>query len=351
MAGARVINLRKLSIAALCALVAMAGMASVSHASPQHPTLAEVNSVIDALKFRGTMQNDPAKAISGYSVDYGRASLNEFDRQMKAAGINTGAGWRYFLSTSVFTATGLTQKKMLVVFYNPWIDSALFTVWQPVGKSRRIVDAAWVPGDLVRKANAEINPTPLWLRGKGYRPDKLAQSVVTTVKAVEARFGDPRAVPGWRKTLGVVDARTCNRLVVPLLALALDDTLMRVRALAIPVPGEDPRLAPLRTAALNVIVTSRTTGFTPLLTEAKDTTAPMKAILARINPKTMVGLAPVAFVAGKQQVTMFFASTATADYMISARFVDKGNRYGLAQLEFIPYAAVYSVATAKGMPK
>ena len=327
-----------------------AGTAPTS-ASPQHPTLSEVNSIVDVLKFRGTMQVDPGKAIASYSVDYGRASLNTFDKQMKAAGINTGAGWRYLLSTSVFTATGLTQRKMLVVFYNPWVDSALFTVWQPVGKYRRIVDAAWVPGDLVRKTGAEINPMPLWLRGKGYRPDTLAQAVVVTTKAIEDRLGDPKKVPVWRKTLGITDAKTLNRLIMQMLAFTLDETLMRVKALAVPVKGEDPKLIPLRTAALRLIGTSRTKGFTPLLAEAKDTTAPMKAILARINPKTVIGLAPVAFVAGKGEVTMFFASMASADYMISARFVESGTAYALAQLEFIPYAAVYRAATAKRAPK
>lgn len=332
--------------AAIALLLAQVPISVPTIASPQHPTLAEVNSVVDVLKFRGTMQVDPTKAISTYSVDYGRASLKEFDKQMKAAGINTGAGWRYFLTTSVFTATGLTQKKMLAVFYNPWVDSALFTVWQPVGKSRRIVDAAWVPGDLVRKAGAEINPMPLWLRGTGYRPNTLTQSVVTTTKAIEARFGDPKKVLAWRKTLGVTDAKTLNRLIVPLLALTLDDTVMRIKVLAVPARGEDPRLARLRTITLRVIKTAQTQGFSRLLGEARDTTLPMRRILSHINPLTMTGLTPVAYVAGKRNVTMFLGSTATADYMISVRFVENGNAYAIAQFEFIPYAAVYKAETS-----
>lgn len=116
-----------------------------------------------------------AKAIAGFSADYGRASLGGLDGQMKAAGINTGAGWRYLLGTAVFVMPGAGQKKSLVIFYNPWVDSALFTLWQPVGKGRKIVDAAWVPGDLVRKARAQIDPQPLWLRGKGYPLGGLSQ--------------------------------------------------------------------------------------------------------------------------------------------------------------------------------
>lgn len=337
----------KYPLAALAMLMSLAA-AGPAAASSAHPTLAEVNAVVDVLRFRGMMRTDPAKAIATYSADYGRTSLVALDGQMNSAGINMGAGWRYLLSSSVFTATAVAQKKSLIVYYNPWTDSALFTVWQPVGKYRRIVDAAWVPGDMVRKPHAEINPMPLWLRGTGYRPDTLAQSVVVTVNAIETRFGDPGNVLAWRRTLGIQDAATYNRLVPPMLALTLDESLLRVKALAVPGKGEDPRLTPLRAAAFRIMRTAHSKGFAPLLAEAKDTTAPMKALLSRINPQTMIGLAPVAFVAGPHHVTMFFVSMASADFMISARFVEKGRAYAVAQFEFIPYAAVYKVATTKG---
>ena len=319
----------------------------MAQASPVHPTLAEVNAVVDVLNFRGQMLTDPAKAMAVYAVDYGRTSLQDIDRQMKGAGINTGAGWRFLLGTAVFTADGVTQRKSLVAFYNPWVDSALVTIWQPVGTHRRIVDAAWVPGDLLRRPGTDINPMPLWLRGKAYRPDELTRSVVITTRAIERRFSDPKNMPGWRKTLGIQDARSYNRLIPPLLALTLDETLMRLKALAVPIAGEDPKLAPLRSATLRVIRTAQSRGFGPLLAEATGTTQPMRAALSRINPKTMRGLAPVAFVAGQHQITMFFGSSATADYMISARFVEQGRAYAIAQFEFIPYAVVYQALAAR----
>jgi hypothetical protein len=45
--------------------------------------------------------------------------------------------------------------------------------------------------------------------------------------------------------------------------------------------------------------------------------------------------------------TVFFASTATADYALSARFAERVSGYAPQQLEFLPYAAVYQVAAAQ----
>lgn len=74
---------------------------------------------------------------------------------------------------------------------------------------------------------------------------------------------------------------------------------------------------------------------------------PMKQMLGKINPKTMQGLAPVAFVAGDGHATVFFASTATADYALSARYAGDASGYALRQLEFIPYAAIYQASAGQ----
>ena len=46
-------------------------------------------------------------------------------------------------------------------------------------RSRRIVEAEWVPGDLVRQANAEIDPLPLWLRRRR-RPSRRRPPAVVS---------------------------------------------------------------------------------------------------------------------------------------------------------------------------
>lgn len=316
-------------------------------AGPAHPTLLEVNGVVDMLGFRGGMLADPGATVAAFAAAPARGRFAAIDKQMSEAG-SGAAGWRLLLGTAVFTAAGLNQPRTLVVFYNPWVDTAVFTLWQARSDRWRIIDIDWAPGDLVRQAAAEVDPRPLWLRGEAYRPETLAEAVATTVKAIETRFADQKQIAAWRDTLGIEDSRDHDTYIAPILAMRLYETQMRLKALAVPTSGEDPRLALLRASVAGLIEMVTTEGFAKPLAEAGDTTAPMRQALAMINPKTMNGLSPVAFVAGEGQATVFFASIATADYTLSARFAESAAGYALQQLEFIPYAATYQLAVGQG---
>lgn len=315
-------------------------------ADPAHPTAKEVNSVVDMLRFRSGMLATPNKSVSTYAIGTARGQFAAINKQMTSASGGI-AGWRYLLGTSVFTTAGLNEPRALIVFYNPLIDTAVFTVWEARKEGRRIVDIDWVPGDLVRQANGAIEARPLWLRGEVYRPQALVDEVVATVKAIETRFGDVKQIGTWRDTLGIQDAKRHNAQVTPMLAARLFEAQLRINALANPAKGEDPKLTPLRTAVVGLIKTIGTEGLAKPLAEAKDTSAPMKQMLGKINPKTMQGLGPVAFVAGEGHATVFLASTLTADYVLSARFAERASGYALQQLEFIPYAATYQATISQ----
>lgn len=329
------------------ALIGVAALtASPLRADPAHPTAKEVNSVVDMLRFRSGMLATPNKSVSTYAIGTARGQFAAINKQMTSASGGI-AGWRYLLGTSVFTTAGLNEPRALIVFYNPLIDTAVFTVWEARKEGRRIVDIDWVPGDLVRQANGAIEPRPLWLRGEVYRPQALVDEVVATVKAIETRFGDVKQIGTWRDTLGIQDAKRHNAQVTPMLAARLFEAQLRINALANPAKGEDPKLTPLRTAVVGLIKTIGTEGLAKPLAEAKDTSAPMKQMLGKINPKTMQGLGPVAFVAGESHATVFLASTLTADYVLSARFAERASGYALQQLEFIPYAATYQATISQ----
>jgi len=315
-------------------------------ADPAHPTASEVTSVAYMLDFRSGMSADPGKTVAKYAVGAARTQFAAIDKQMAKAG--SGAlGWRYLLSASVFTAAGLNERRALIVFYNPWVDSAVFTVWEQQREGRRIVDIDWVPGDLIRQT--EIDPVPLWTRGEGYRPELLSQAVVTTVKAIETRFGDASKIAGWREALGLKDERQYDAFVAPILAMRLYNAQLRIKALAVPTQGEDPKLMPLRTAIVDLVKTAQKDGFANLLVQARDTSPPMKTLLGKINRKTMAGLAPVAYVGGEGHATVFLASTQTADFALSARFAERMSGYSLQQLEFIPYAAIYQATVGQAV--
>jgi hypothetical protein len=132
-----------------------------------------------------------------------------------------------------------------------------------------------------------------------------------------------------------------------MLAMVLFETQFRLKALAVPTTGEDARLAPLRTATAALIKTAQSEGFAKLLGQAQDTTTPMRNALSKINPKTMFGLAPAAYVVGEGHATVFLASTQTADFALSARFAERTSGYVLQQLELIPYAATYQAAISQ----
>lgn len=334
------------TVAAAIAGFALFGLPAL-RADPAHPTAKEVNSVVDMLRFRSGMLVNPAKSISAYAAGAAQREFAAIDKQMTTASAGAPAGWRYLLGTSVFTAAGLNEARALIVFYNPLLDTAVFTVWEARKEGRRIVDIGWVPGDWVRQPNGAVEPRPLWLRGEVYRPQALVDEVVATVKAVETRFGDTKQIATWRDTLGIKESKSYNKTIMPMLAARLFEAQLRIGALANPKAGEDPRLAPLRTAVTNLIKTIGNEGFAKPLAEAKDTSAPMKEMLAKINPKTMQGLGPVAFVAGEGHATVFLASTLTADYVLSARFAERVSGYALQQLEFIPYAATYQATISQ----
>lgn len=327
---------------ATIAFVAVLAPAAL-RADPMQPTPAEVDGVVDVLAFRAGMIADPGKAIAEFASGDADGQLKAIFAQMGVAGSGK-AGWRYLLGTAVFTVAGLDQPKALVVFYNPWVDTALFTVWQAQPEGRRVIEAEWVPGDLVRQTDAEFDPQPLWLRGEGYPPQALADEIVATVSALETRFGED-GIDGWREALGVADSPAYRRLVAPIVAIRLYDAQMRIRSLAVPTEGEDPLLAPLRGAVAGLIEAAGADGFAGPLAEAADTTPPMREALGQINPLTMAELAPVAFVAGDGFATVFLASAGTADFAIAARYSEQGGVYALEQLEYLPYAAIYQATT------
>ncbi|MBV9347745.1 MAG: hypothetical protein JO245_07190 [Pseudolabrys sp.] len=324
------------------ALLMSSGATLPLRADPLKPTLAEVNAVEDVLRFRTDMIADPDKAIRTFGARSGRTQLDTIAKEMANAGSGK-AGWRYLLGSSVFTFAGLNANRTLVTFYNPWADTALFTVWEGQSGGRQIVEAEWVPGDMVRQERAEIELLPLWLRGQKYRPAAVTDAVVETVKAIETRFAEPQ-IGAWRETLGIQDGRTYHRAVTPIIAHRLFEMQLRLKMFAIPSEGEEPSTNALRVAVAGLIKTARTEGFKKPLAEARGTTAPMRGALSRINPYTMRYLAPVAYVAGDGHATVFLQSAATADFMISARYIERVGGYALQRLEYVPYAATYQAA-------
>ena len=333
-------------IPALFALLAFALLApSPALADPMQPNRLETMGLVEVLKFRGAMVADPQDTMAGIGSVAARESLQRITGYMEEMGSGP-SGWRFLLGASVFTGSALNEPAMLVVFYNPFIDAALFTEWRIEGDTRTLADIEWVPGDLVRSDDPTVDLAPLWMRSGDYPPAALADAVVDTVAALERRFGDAFAAENWRGLIGVEDISEFDAFLSPIVAARLFESQLRLAALATPKDGEDPHLAPLRQATVGVIETAAKDGFAPLLEQADETSEVMRAALSAINPLTMQGLSPVAYVVGEGQVIVFLSSILTTDFTIAARFEEQQSGYNLRQLEFIPWAATYQAAEA-----
>jgi hypothetical protein len=341
---------------ALGLMLIVAIWGTLAFADAEHPTATEVSGLVEVLNFRSEMVANSSEAIGEIQAKAPRETLQRIAGHMETAGSGAN-GWRFLLGTSVFTSAGLTDQTMLTVFYNPWIDTALFTEWRLSGNGRVLSDVEWVAGDMVRAQDAVLDPRPLWLRNEGYRPNELVNSVVTTVRAIEERFGQPFGAENWRGLLGLEDMTDIDDLLSPLLAMRLYETQMRLAALAVPTEGEDPLLKPLREAVAALIGTAAKDGFGSILSGADQTSDLMRKALLAINPVTMQGLAPVAFVVGDRQAMVFLSSILTTDFTIAVRFEETAEGYEGKQIEYIPYAATYQAASisdgdggVEGMP-
>ena len=95
-----------------------------------------------------------------------------------------------------------------------------------------------------------------------------------------------------------------------------------------------------------MIATAASDGFAPLLVEASETGGIMREALLAINPLTMQGLSPVAFLVGEDEAMVFLSSILTADFTLVVRLGQTRQEYAPRAFEFIPYAATYQAAMA-----
>lgn len=332
---------------AIRALLAAALALSLSHqafASPETPNLAEVSDLYVALDFRNRMIEDPADAAIKAGTHSARAALEAMTAAFTEAGSGTD-GWGYLLGASVFSAVAVGEPITFVMFYNPWVDAALVTEWEDLPDGRNLLDAEWMPGDILR--GEDINLPPPWLRGIGHPSIVMMNILADTIDAFEAKFGDERFAANWRGGLGLENREDVATYLSPLIALRTFENQMRLKAIAVSTENEDPLLMPIREAVVDLIATAVTEGFEPLLALADQTPRSMVQTLAMIQPETMQGLSPIAYVVDEDELLMYFASPLTTDFVLAAVYERDGTALRLRVLDFIAYAATYEAVRAQ----
>ncbi|GEM_PF-6063200 len=327
----------------IAALALLLGFPATGGASPEHPNRAEVMDIYLAMDFRNAMIDDPEDVAAKARTHAARASLQAMNAAMEEWGSGPD-GWRYLMGASVYAATGVGAAQTFVMFYNPWVDTAVITEWQYLPESLELIDLEWLPGDLLR--GSEIDPLPAWQRAGAHPSIAMISALAATVDAFEAKFDNPAFVANWRRGLGVENREDVAEFLSPLIALRVFENQMRLQAIEYSAVEEDPLFQPLREAVVAFIVTAVTDGFSPLLEQASRTPPDLADVIAQIQPETMQGLAPVAYIADDDEVLVYFASPLTADFVLSAVYERHSAALRLRVLDFVPYAASYQAVNA-----
>lgn len=97
-------------------------------------------------------------------------------------------GWSVFFSSSVYTAAPLNDQSYIVVFYHPWSDTALVTVWGPKDRRFLMIQANLILGDCLRQfGKPPFEAQPAWEREAELLTPLLALPLATgeTLQAFE----------------------------------------------------------------------------------------------------------------------------------------------------------------------
>jgi tetratricopeptide (TPR) repeat protein len=102
-----------------------------------------------------------------------------------------GVGWKYYFATATYTVVPLTEQTHVVLFYHPWSDTAIMTLWQYGNKKFVMTHAELLLGDYIRQyGRTPFEVQPLWERESTTHTPLLAVplAVGETLVALENIF-------------------------------------------------------------------------------------------------------------------------------------------------------------------
>ncbi len=121
--------------------------------------------LIEAVKtFRLEAIVEPVATIKKYSSV---SNLQDFTGIENALFTETppDVGWKYFFATATYTVAPLTTQTHIVLFYHPWSDIAIITIWQYENKQFVMNHAELFLGDYIRQyGQIPFEVQPLWER-------------------------------------------------------------------------------------------------------------------------------------------------------------------------------------------
>lgn len=198
-----------------------------------------------AVAFRQEARFDAPAAFARHATPKARAKVRELDELLWPT-VNSGLGWAYFFETSLTVEGERSEGHLPVLFYNPWGDVALLTVWS---EDKKLADLEVIAGDCLRRdGRPPFGGLRPWAEAGGYPAVAVGRFTAQSLRAFEAAY---RGGSGITTNLGSVhaalrtpEAREASRVACGLqMAQVIQDL----------VAFADPEVSPLRGAYLSVL--------------------------------------------------------------------------------------------------
>jgi hypothetical protein len=138
-----------------------------------------------ALEFRQAARFDLPRAAKEWAEPKAEKRFQELDENLWPA-VNPGLGWAFFFETSIVASGTPSEGHLPVLFYNPWADVALVTVWGPEGK---MSDLEVLAGESLRRGGEPpLGGSRGWLSLGAYGPAAVGGLTAKTLLAFEKEF-------------------------------------------------------------------------------------------------------------------------------------------------------------------
>ena len=153
--------------------------------------------VTEVEHFRMCLHADPEKALPGRMTPETAAVFHEVVDAAYGPSYPDGKVppvifrrvWRYFFDTSIYMVHYAGPKSALVLFYNPYADTAALLRWDETDEGLRVGDAEVLTGDYLRgRHKPPYAPAPGWRASEGLASAAVAETAYRTAEGFGRTF-------------------------------------------------------------------------------------------------------------------------------------------------------------------
>lgn len=314
---------------------------SVKKESPQGQKGASKQIIESIRNFRLEAIEDPIAALKKYSSV---SNLKEFTDIESALFTETppGVGWKYYIATATYTVVHLMEQTHVVLFYHPWSDTAIITLWE-YDKNRFVITRAeLILGDYIRQyGKTPFEAQPLWERNSVTITPLLAIQIAVgeTLVAFENIFSNSGKVDRnspFIKQVRSFDKNTQNKEVARAMIVAAN--LRFERAITALVRYEDDKKFEVYRDAASYLLSSIKMGdFTQLIATIPQTSQETFDFIKANNKK--IGMFKVVSVLKTPNDCFIFLSHPIDPNNVLVLWLQTSQgKYGLRQAHFINHS-------------